>query len=151
MIIRFSHLFFWFLRMRGVLATIDRVRRFTAKEGKSVVRKVRDTARSSRRWYRGLHGFDGDRRNRWPHALWELHFCVLIRASCCFGETGGRSFGLRLAPQARALRPGSAEKLLQFTRNYHQACCLLFTFWFCLRSSGIILDGRASNPYLVEH
>jgi len=69
--------FFWFLRMRGVLATIDRVRRFTAKEGKSVVHEVRDTAQSTEWWYwgytdsKGIDGIAG-------HTLWELHFCVLI-------------------------------------------------------------------------
>jgi hypothetical protein len=99
----------------------------------------------------GLHGFDGDRRDCWPHALWELHFCVLIRARCCSEDTGGRSFGLRLAPQARALRLGAADKLLQFTtRNYYQACCLLFTSRFCSRSPGIPLEGRADNSYSVE-
>jgi hypothetical protein len=48
--------------MRGVLATIDRVRRFTAKEGKSVVHEVRDTVRSSEWWYRcytDSKGIDG--------------------------------------------------------------------------------------------
>jgi hypothetical protein len=48
--------------MRGVLATIDRVRRFTAKEGKSLVHGVRDTMRSSGWWYRAYMdsmGIDG--------------------------------------------------------------------------------------------
>jgi hypothetical protein len=99
----------------------------------------------------GLHGFDGDRRDCWPHALCELHFCVLIRARCCSEDTGERSFSLRLAPQARAFRLGVADKLLQFTsRNYYQACCLLFTSRFCSRSPGRTLEGRAYNSYLVE-
>ena len=93
-------------------------------------------------------GIDG---NCWPHALWELHFCVLIRARCCSEDTGERSFGLRLAPQARAFRLGAADKLLQFTsRNYYQACCLLFTSRFCSRFPGRTLEGRAYNSYLVE-
>lgn len=44
------------------------------------------------------------------------------------------------------------KKLLQFTLEIttKPPACLLFTFRFCSRSRGIIFDGRACNPYLVE-
>ena len=91
MIIRLSHIFFWFLRMRGVLATIDRVRRFTAKEGKPVVHEVRDTAWACERQYKGYtdsKGIDGIAGHT---RCGSYTFACSSEQAVVLKDTGGRS------------------------------------------------------------
>jgi hypothetical protein len=77
--------------MRGVLATIDRVRRFTAKEGKPVVHEVRDTGWASEWRYRGYmdsKGIDGIA----GHARCVSHtFACSSEQAVVLKDTGGRS------------------------------------------------------------
>lgn len=88
------------------------------------------------------------------HTPWELHFCVLFRASCCLEDTGGRSLASTSTTSSCSSTRLCGKKLFAIHSSKSLPsllrACLLFFFRFCLRSHGTIFDGRACNICLVE-